>query len=100
VTIKNYNRMNKSIIKKYTAILALTLSAMLFLPTMSFGKGAVIGYAPGYKPVPNTAQLDRLTHVMVFQLFPNTSGDGSLYTKELPSWNLSDFIKFNFFTIP
>ena len=60
----------RSFLKKYAIILAVTVSAVMFLPTSAFAKGAVIGYAPGYRVAsnnlasfPTDAQLDRLTHL-------------------------------------
>ena len=79
-------------IRKYATMLALTVSAMLFLPAMSFAKGAVIGYAMGgTTPQPTAAQLDRLTHVMVFQMFPNATGGLITSPYLVPAW-LSSFV--------
>jgi len=64
--------------------------ALLLLPSMLFAKGEVIGYAAGWTSAPTAAQLDRVTHVMVFQLFPNTTG--GLLTTYVPSW-LNSFVK-------
>ena len=47
-------------------------------------RGAVIGYAAGWRDEPTAAQLDRLTHVMAFQIVPNA--DGSLRTSGVPNW--------------
>ena len=63
--------MNKnSILRKYAAIAALAVSAIVFLPETLFAQGTVIGYAPGYRVAsnnlasfPTDAQLDRLTHL-------------------------------------
>jgi len=54
-------------------------------------KGAVIGYAAGWKKAPTDKQLEMLTHVMVFQIHPNA--DGSLDKKALASWLNADFME-------
>ena len=75
--------------RKSIAISAFIVSAMLFMPAMAFAKGSVIGYAAGWKPAPTAEQLDRVTHVMVFQLRLNA--DGTLKTSDVPAW-LDDFV--------
>ena len=69
--------MNKQrcILKRGTAILVLTVSAIVLLPTVLFAKGDVVGYAPEYKNPPSNEQLDRLTHVIVFSVYPDASGN-------------------------
>jgi|GEM_PF-1883713 len=80
---------NVRILRKYSAVLALTVSAVLFLPEVLFAQGAVIGYAEyrnyaPYNAPPTAAQLDRLTHVIAFSVYPNT--DGTLNTSTVPTW--------------
>jgi len=85
---------------KFSAILALSLSAILFLPEAAVGKGDVIGYASGDAfPQPNSyptnEQLDRLTHVMAVDLYPNAQGylySWTIWGSSSPSpvqWNQS-----------
>ena len=69
-------------------ILMLSVLTILFLPAMTYAKGAIIGYAAGWEPAPTDAQLDRLTHVVVFQLIPNANG--GLITTDVPSWLTSN----------
>jgi len=64
----------RSILSKYTAILALAVSAILFLPVVAFGKGAIIGYVWGKTAVTNT-QLEKLTHIMVVDLYMDANGN-------------------------
>ena len=62
-----------SILRKYSAILALAVSAIVFLPEALFAQGAVVAYADYNKwgdpnnlnDFPSNEQLDELTHVMV-----------------------------------
>jgi len=60
-------------LRKCAAIFALAVSAVVFLPEALFAKGAVIGYVWG-SDVVSDDQLDRLTHVMVYNLFTNSNG--------------------------
>jgi GH18 family chitinase len=85
--------------------LMFALTALIMLPAMIFVtgctepdidpqnddtvKGAVIGYAAGWKDAPTAAQLDMLTHVMVFQILPNANG--SLNTNSVLK-NLDQFV--------
>ena len=88
---------NRCIFKKYAITLALAVSAIVFLPKTAFSKGAVIGYACGdqilWPPTgklasyPSDAQLDRLTHVMAVDLYPDA--DGFLHTVHMFNRNLS-----------
>ena len=64
---------NRSILKKYAAILAFAVSAIVFLPETLHAQGAVIGYVWGGNSV-SDAQLDRLTHIMVVDLYVSTTG--------------------------
>jgi len=73
----------KKMIKKYAVILALTVSAILFLPAKLFAQGAVIGYA-WVRDNPTDEQLENLTHLIALEVYPNW--DGSL-TYSLPNWN-------------
>ena len=78
---KKISMKKRCIIKKYSAILAITVSAVLFLPEVLFAKGAVIGYVWG-----NTVsddQLNHLTHVMVSNLHTDEYGNLS----NSPNWN-------------
>ena len=65
---------NRCICRKYVAVLALAVSAVLFLPEALFAQGAVVGYVWGKRidetipsalvtSLPTDAQLDKLTHV-------------------------------------
>ena len=69
---------NRYILRKYVAILALVVSAIVFLPEALFGKGAVIGYVYGYgnNSSDNVSddQLNRLTHIMAVDLYPDANG--------------------------
>jgi len=72
-----------SMIRKYVIILALAVSAALFLPKTLLAQGAVVAYA-NYHWVdstqyvqtgfPTDEQLDRLTHVMLVDLYTDTDG--------------------------
>jgi len=84
---------NRSILRKCAAIAAFAVSAVLFLPEVLFAQGAVIGYAWGWEAedsgdlssYPTNDQLDKLTHVMACEVYPNW--DGSL-TYSFPNyWN-------------
>ena len=59
---------NRSILRKSALMLALSVSAVLFLPKVLFAKGAVVGYVWGQTNV-TPEQLDRLTHVVVSDLY-------------------------------
>jgi len=41
----NSIKSNRRIFRKYATVLALAVSAIVFMPEVAFGKGAVIGYA-------------------------------------------------------
>ena len=81
---------NRSFLKKYAATLVLTVSVVLFLPKVLFAQVAVIGYAaadgdapPNYNSFPSNDQLDRLTHVIAMDVYPDA--DGYLKSNQLPS---------------
>jgi hypothetical protein len=87
---------SKSIFRKCVISLTLIVSVIVYLPEVAFGKGAVIGYACGDQieppltpqklvSYPSNAQLDRLTHVMTVDLYPDANG--YLLTNQLPTWN-------------
>jgi len=62
---------NKRILlRKYIYILTMTFCAIVLLPSLTFAKGAVIGYLPSYRGQPYSAQLDRLTHVIAYNVYP------------------------------
>ena len=65
---------NRSILKKSTVILAFAVSAVLFLPEVAFGKGAVVGHVYGMTNVTD-AQLNHLTHVMAVDLYVKEDGN-------------------------
>jgi len=56
----------------------------LLLPTALFAKGDIIGYAAGWTSQPSAAKLDKVTHVMVFQILPQSNG--SLNLEAVPNW--------------
>jgi GH18 family chitinase len=87
---KDRNMMNKSFLRNNAVILALAVSAVLFLPQALIGKGAIVGYAFDIQGVPSAAQLDKLTHVMAFSLIPNANG--TLDTSKVPTWLTSTFV--------
>ena len=69
---------NKFNLLKYAAILAFSVSSIVFLPETLIAKGAVIGYV--WPEVTTTnARLDRLTHALVFDLHPTATGVISKY---------------------
>ena len=83
---------NIQILGKCATIVAFVVSAIVLLPEVAFGKGAVIGYACGdqipknsSEPVlssyPSNDQLDRLTHVIAMDMFPDANGN--LRTKHM-----------------
>ncbi len=65
---------NRCMIRMYSAILALLVSAIVLLPEALFAKGAVIGYASGDGDEVTNEQLNRLTHVMAVDLYPDAQG--------------------------
>ena len=65
---------NKNFLRKYAVLLAFAVSAIVFLPEALLAKGAVIGYAWGNSDV-SDEQLDRLTHLMVYDMYVETNGD-------------------------
>ena len=68
------------------------MSATLFVPALSFAKGAVIGYAGGWQAPPTAAQLDRVTHVMLMEWIPNANGTlQNLYPGQSGVW-LTKFV--------
>ncbi|MCL1946196.1 MAG: glycosyl hydrolase family 18 protein [Chitinivibrionia bacterium] len=66
----------------------LVFLAILALPAILFAKGAVIPYVAGYQnSAPTNEELSKMTHLMVFQVFPDASGN--LLVNEaghLPNW--------------
>ena len=81
LTRKNNIKMIRSILIKYSAVLAFAVPAIVFLPEVAFAQGSVIGYVCGDNAVqqnwsgyPSNAQLDRLTHVMAVDLYPDANG--------------------------
>jgi hypothetical protein len=78
-------------IKKYAAVLALAVSAALFLPEVMFAQGAVVGYASGDCGNVTDQQLDRLTHVMAVDVYPNAQG--YLYSQTIRSISSSNPIQ-------
>ena len=84
---------NRLFLRKYATMLAFAVSIILFLPEAAVGKGAVIGYACGDQieqtldttilaGYPTNEQLNRLTHVMAVDLYPDANG--YLHTTILP----------------
>ena len=65
---------NRRILRKYAFVLAFAVSAIVFLPKALFAKGAVIGYVYGKTTVSN-AQLQKLTHIMVVDLYMDANGN-------------------------
>ena len=65
--------MNKigCITRRYYAILAFAISAIVFLPEAAFTEGAVVGYAHGNfaSTLSDSVQLEYLTHVMAVERF-------------------------------
>jgi len=64
-------------IRKYAAIWALAVSAIVLLPETLLAKGAVIGYAWGNtneSPVTDE-QLEKLTHLMIYDMYVEPNGD-------------------------
>lgn len=55
-------------------------------------QGSLVGYYQSWRGVPTDAQLDKLNHVIMFQIYPNTDGSG-LVTDwwSLSSTKLKDF---------
>ena len=79
---------NRCIFRKYTAMLALAVSAMVFLPEALFAKGAVVGYVYGLNDV-SDVQLDKLTHIMVSDLYMDANGNvfpNPELTRANPNW--------------
>jgi len=83
---------NRCNLRKYATVLALTVSAMFFLPEALFGKGAIVGYVYGKRvqelnlannALPSNDQLSHMTHVMAVSLKTNT--DGTLDKTNLPN---------------
>jgi len=75
-----------------TFLTSIVLITLLFMPAMSFAKGAIIGYAGGWQEPPTAAQLDRVTHVMLMEWIPNADGTlKNLYPGQLGVW-LSNFV--------
>ena len=77
-------KLNKRTLRKYTAILALAISAVMFLPEALFAQGAVIGYAAAdgvnvppnnWNPFPPNVQLEKLTHVIAMDVYPDANGN-------------------------
>ena len=76
----------RKILRKYAVLLALPIAITLFLPETLFAKGAVIGYVYGKRidettpsaapgSFPTNDQLDRLTHVIAMDIFPDANGN-------------------------
>jgi len=59
---------NRSFFKKFAAIAAFAVSAIVCLPEALFAQGAVVGYAYGLA-TNYDAQLDHITHVMAVDLY-------------------------------
>ena len=82
-------------IRKYAAILVLSVSAVLFLPEALLAQGTVSAFAHGadygifssnLNTFPSGAQLDRLTHVIAGDI--GCSVNGALWIGKLPTiWN-------------
>jgi len=70
----------KKILTYLTAILAL----ISFVPVTANAKGAVVPYVAGWVDKPTAYELDRMTHLMIFQIFPDAQGN--LTINHLPSW--------------
>ena len=64
----------------------LFILAVLILPAALFAKGAIIPYAAGWiSQRPTSAELDKMSHLMIFQMFPDAGGN--LITNSMvPSW--------------
>ena len=73
---------NIQILGKCATIVAFFVSVIVLLPEVAFGKGAVIGYASGDCGPVSDEQLDRLTHVMAVDLYPDANS--FLCTCKLP----------------
>jgi len=71
----NFKQMNKNrcFFRKYVAILAFVLLAIVFQPGALFAQGAVVGYV-SVNDVVTDAQLNRLTHIMAYNLFVTNIG--------------------------
>ena len=76
----------RKILRKYAVLLALPIAITLFLPETLFAKGAVIGYVYGKRidettpsaapgSFPSNAQLEKLTHVMAVDVYPDANGN-------------------------
>ena len=64
---------NKCMIRKYAVLLALAVSAIVFLPEALLAKGAVIGYASGKSNVTDE-QLNKLTHLIIYDMYVKVDG--------------------------
>jgi len=82
---------NRCILRKYAAIAAVAVSAIVFLPEALLAQGAVIAYTSyswtgdtdyAQTVYPSDDQLFRLTHIMVVDRYVNP--DGTLHTDTLP----------------
>ena len=65
---------NKCIFRKYAVTLALAVSAIVLMSEALFAKGAVIAYVYGKTEVTD-AQLGKLTHIMVSDLYMDANGN-------------------------
>ena len=59
---------------------------VLLLPMKVFAGGAIVPYVEGWVSAPTNAELDRMTHLMIFQLFPDGSGNFPSNLNFLPNW--------------
>ncbi|MDR0303339.1 MAG: carbohydrate-binding protein [Chitinispirillales bacterium] len=59
--------------KKFLFVLAMSI-----LPVVLFAKGDVVAYLPNYRNAPTDAQLDRLTHLVLFSITPGAGGTAPL----------------------
>ena len=68
---------NRFIFRKYAALLMMSVSTVVFLQEALFAQGAVIGYVNGRTDdiLVSDDQLDRLTHAMAVDLYPDANGN-------------------------
>lgn len=87
---------NKCILKKYAATLALSVMAVLFLSESLFAQGTVVAYAHPVGPrsghsldnFPSGDQFSSLTHVIVTAIGVNTDGSLKFMSNDLPgTWS-------------
>ena len=65
--------------RKFSAILALSVAAIVFLPEVAFAKGDVVGYASGDCGDVTIEQLNRFTHVMAVDLYMDANCKKIMY---------------------